>query len=443
MSSWRGRFGAVSSILLIVATVLAACGSSSSTSGTSSTNSVVHLTFWAYNDVTDQCNFFNATHPTIQVTCIKKPSANNAFIPPLITAIKAANGPDIALIEYMFIPTLLANNGLVDLTKYGANDEKSQFQPNAWSQVQYGNAVYGYPQDTGPEQLYYNAALFTKAGITSPPATWDDYYQDAKKIHALGPDTYITSFAPSTDGWFQALFWQAGAIWFTIQNNQWKVNINSAQSKTVAAYWQKMVTEGLVDTNQADGDFSGGWAKGLDTNKIATWIAPTWGSAVVSGNAADLAGSWAIAQIPQWSASGTPTSAMWGGSGISVISDTKYPQQAETFVRWYLTDQNSQHLGITEFGWWTSNLQANTAYDSTPIPFFKGTGTAQTLADGVKNVTVDGSWKFPPVLTDVDNAQNDGFNAAIANHTSFSDVLDQMQQKTVAALQAGSYPVAP
>ena len=425
-------------LVMLLTALLAACGSA----GGSTSAGKVNLTFWAYNDVSKQCDLFNSSHPNIQVTCIKKASSNNAFIPPLITALKAGNGPDVALIEYMFIPTMLANNGLVDLTKYGANDVKSQFQTNAWGQVQYGNAVYGYPQDTGPEQMYYNASVFKKAGITSAPTTWDEYYQDAKLIHALGPDTFISAFDPATDGWFQALFWQNGGIWFTIVDGKWKVNVNSAASKTVAAYWQKMVTEGLVDTVVADGDFTGGWGTALNTGKIATWIAPTWGASVVSGNAKDQTGNWAIAQMPQWTA-GQNASAFWGGSGISVINDTKHPQEAETFVRWYLTDQQSQKIGVADISWFSSNIAANASFNSIPVPYYAGSGKAQAVTEGVSNVTIDSSWKFPPVLTDIDNAQNDGFAAAISNKTSFSDVLDSIQAKTVAALNAGSYPVAP
>jgi multiple sugar transport system substrate-binding protein len=416
--------------LCIFGLVLTACGGSSN-------SGPVKLTFWGYNDeITQQCDLFNKSQSKIQMTCLKKPSSNNSFIPPLLTALKAGNGPDVALIEYMFIPLMLANNDLVDLSKYGANDVKDQFQPNAWGQVSYGSAVYGLPQDTGPQQLYYNKKVYQQAGITAPPKTWDEFYIDAQKIHALGPDHYITAFNPTTDAWFESLFWQAGAIWFTIDNNKWKVNINSDASKKVAAYWEKMVKEGLVDTATADADFQGGWGKALNGGQISSWIAPVWGSSVISGDAADQKGNWAIAEMPQWSA-GQHVSSMWGGSGISVMATSKHPAEAAQFVKWYLTDSGSQQIGVNKIGWWTSHIASNNQLNKAPNDYYGG----QTTSDGVQNVTIDGSWKFPPNLTQVDNFQNDLFNAAINNKTSFSDVLDQMQTKVVQDLKNSGYPV--
>lgn len=36
----------------------------------------------------------------------------------------------------------------------------------------------------------YSTDTFKKAGIANPPATWDEFVQDAVKIHALSPSYY-------------------------------------------------------------------------------------------------------------------------------------------------------------------------------------------------------------------------------------------------------------
>src|SRR5690242_3181813 len=175
--SWSRRIppaALFAALIAILAATLAACGTSSAASGP------VNLTFWGFNQqIADQANLFNQSHPNIHVTGIKQDSGPNQYYPKVLTAVKAGNGPDVALIEYQYIPTLVPNGALVDLTKYGANDVKSQFDSSAWSQVVEGGAVYGYPQDTGPMGLFYNTATFKKAGIDHPPATWDEFAQDA------------------------------------------------------------------------------------------------------------------------------------------------------------------------------------------------------------------------------------------------------------------------
>jgi multiple sugar transport system substrate-binding protein len=52
------------------------------------------------------------------------------------TTIKAGSGgPDVAQIEYDFLPSFIVTDGLTDLSKYGGADVKSFFVPWTWGQV--------------------------------------------------------------------------------------------------------------------------------------------------------------------------------------------------------------------------------------------------------------------------------------------------------------------
>ncbi|HST87794.1 MAG TPA: sugar ABC transporter substrate-binding protein, partial [Ktedonobacterales bacterium] len=357
MRNWRHRASLCLALFLGVASVLSACSGGGASSG-----GVVQLTFWSFNQqITEQADLFNKSHPNIHVTALKQPSGPNQYYPKVLTAVKAGNAPDVALIEYQYIPTMVSNAALVDVSKYGANGVKDQFVDSAWAQVTQGGAVYGYPQDTGPMGFFYNSATFKKAGITHPPATWDEFAQDAVKIHALGPNYYITAFPPQSTGWFQGLMWQAGATWFSVDTaaNAWKVSVNDATSKKVASYWQALVDKGLVSTVA---DFSNDWNAALNKGTIASWISAVWGQGVITGSAADTKGQWTAAPIPQWTA-GAKTSAMWGGSAISVIAGTKHPQEANEFAQWYLTNSGSLSIGVKEIGWFPSNKTAQQSSD--------------------------------------------------------------------------------
>lgn len=419
-------------LFLGLATLLSACGHT-----TAHGSSVVQLTFWSFNPpISKQVDLFNQTHSNIHVTYQTQPSGFGQYYPKVLTAERAGNAPDVALIEYQYMPTMNANGALVDISKYGANDVKSQFDPAAWALAGQGNAQYGYPQDTGPMGLFYNADIFKKAGIASPPTTWDEFAQDAVKVHALGPNYYITAFPPQSTGWLQGLMWQAGAQWFTIDSAKqaWKVNINSAASKQVADFWQGLLDKGLVSTVA---DFSNDWNTGLDKGTIATWISAVWGQGVISGNAKDTAGKWSVATMPQWSA-GQKLSAMWGGSAISVISGTKHPKEANEFAQWYLTNAGSLSIGVKDIGWYPSNLSARSSADvNAPNAFYGNQAVDQVFT----NETIQPGWLFPPDLTAVTNLQGDDVNSAIANKTSLSSALDHLQTQIVSDLQGNGISV--
>lgn len=417
-------------LLALLASVLAGCGNSANTS-----SGPVNLTFWGFNQqITEQADLFNKTHPNIHVTGLKQDSGPNQYYPKVLTAVKAGNGPDVALIEYQYIPTLVSNGALVDLSKYGASEVQSQFTGSAWSQVTQGSAVYGYPQDTGPMGLFYNADTFKKAGIAAPPATWDEFAADAAKIHALGPDYYIATFPPQSTGWNQALMWQSGAIWFTIQGNAWKVTINGDASKKVAQFWQNLIDNHLVATVA---DFSNDWNAALNSGKIASWPSAVWGQGVVKGSAKDMAGKWSVAAMPQWTPGGNVT-AMWGGSAISVIADTKHPKEAEEFVRWYLTNTDSLKIGVKEIGWYPSNKTALTFPEvTTPDAFYSN----QVVDNVFINSTINAGWTWPPDLTAVNQFMGDDFNAAITNKTGLAAALDKLQQQVVQDLKSNGINV--
>jgi len=420
------RASLVLALIMGLAALLSACGNSSS----SGNGGVVQLTFWSFNPpIQQQVDLFNKTHSNIHVTYHTEPSGFGQYYPKILAAVRAGNAPDVALIEYQYIPTMVANQALVDISKYGANSASSQFDPAAWALAGENGAQYGYPQDTGPMALFYNKKIFQQAGISSPPATWDEFAADAVKIHALGPKYYITSFPPQSTGWYQGLVWQAGAQWFSIDSAKqaWKVSINNAASKQVADYWQNLLSQGLVSTVA---DFGNDWAAGLDNGTIAAWPSAVWGQGVIPGDAKTQTGNWAVATMPQWTA-GSKATAMWGGSAISVISGTKHPKEANEFAQWYLTNQDSLKIGVEQIGWYPSNLQARSTAVNAPVSYYGNQVVDQVFV----NEQVQSGWLFPPDLTSVTNLQGDDFANAVANHTSLSAALDQLQSQIMSDLQ--------
>jgi ABC-type glycerol-3-phosphate transport system substrate-binding protein len=63
--------------------------------------------------------------------------------------------------------------------------------------------IYAIPNDTGTYALFYNKALFRKAGIARPPKTYAEVLADCKKFKAAGilPLAYGDRDGYSTDNW--------------------------------------------------------------------------------------------------------------------------------------------------------------------------------------------------------------------------------------------------
>ncbi|MGA3057334.1 MAG: extracellular solute-binding protein [Candidatus Limnocylindrales bacterium] len=126
---------------------------------------------------------YMAAHPnvTIHITVLE----NEAFKTKLTTTMQSGTAPDLFQSWGGGIMAAQADAGMLkDITNDIAS-WKSTVNPGALSIYAYNGKQYGVPWDMGMIGFWYNKALFTKAGITAPPATWDEYLADITKLKTL------------------------------------------------------------------------------------------------------------------------------------------------------------------------------------------------------------------------------------------------------------------
>ncbi|MGW5127104.1 ABC transporter substrate-binding protein [Streptomyces sp. NPDC004069] len=379
---------------------------------------------------------WNSQHPDVQVKLEKIPSGNAGGYAKMHAALKAGTAPDLAQVEYQEIPSFLLDNSLVDLGTYDVRKYQDKFIDWQWQQGVFGDGVYAVPQASGPMAMFYRADLYKKWGIT-PPRTWDEFEQDAKKIRSADPKAYISTFPPGNSAWFTALAWQAGAKWFDVKGDSWVVDIDNPQTEKVAAYWDRLRREKLIKTEP---DFANGWYKDLQDGGVVSWVSAQWGDAIISGNAPKTAGDWRVAPMPQWSA-GQNVSANWGGSSTAVLKGAEHTPEALQFAVWLNSDPKSIDLLIKGGYGWPAATDAfkGSALDQ-PSEFFGGQKYNDLFAAADR--TIDKSWKWIPTVDATYQHLNDGFQAAVAGRGTFVDAVRKAQQQTVADLKAKGLKVS-
>lgn len=264
---------------------VAACGSTSAGDGgsTGSSDKKVELTVWSWDSTLPRTvKGFEAKNPNIKVK-VTNAGTNKDEYNALSNAIEAGSGaPDIAQIEYYALPEYVIRGHLENLSDLGASDFKDFYTPGPWASVQFAGKVYGLPMDSGPMAFFYNKEVFDKAGVDAEQIkTWDQYYDAAKKIHALGDNYYITSDTGDA-GFFDSMTWLAGAKPFQTSSDGSEVTVNLTEDKgvkTFTDFWQKLLDEGLLDTKTAG--WSEDWFKGMVDGpsppcSLALGCLPTW-----------------------------------------------------------------------------------------------------------------------------------------------------------------------
>jgi multiple sugar transport system substrate-binding protein len=102
----------------------------------------------------------------------------------IVAAVAAGNPPDLCELGSTFLPGLVADSTLLDLTD-SIPDLAGQLR--GWEVVHYRGRTWGLPWMLGTRALYYNRELFRMAGLdpARPPQTWDDLARAAKRIDEL------------------------------------------------------------------------------------------------------------------------------------------------------------------------------------------------------------------------------------------------------------------
>ena len=98
----------------------------------------------------------------------------------------AADYPDLFQSWGGGIMAAQADAGLLKDITADIADWKDTINPGAMSIYKYNGKQYGVPWDMGMIGFWYNKALFEQAGITAPPATWEEYLAAVEKLQAAG-----------------------------------------------------------------------------------------------------------------------------------------------------------------------------------------------------------------------------------------------------------------
>lgn len=414
-----------------VATLVALTGCTGSSDAPSSagvpTDKPITLKVWSWDGtVKEAVPGFEKLYPNITVDVINAGSSTDEYTA-LDNAIQAGSGvPDIAMFEYFSLPLFAIPGKLTDLSQFGAEDIASDYVDAAWGNVTIDGKPYALPSDYGPAALFYNQAVLAEAGVTAPPATWDEFYEAAKKVRALGGDHYITN--DSADIFLLlSLIWEGGGRPFTVDGSNVTIDFTDAGTTRAVEYWQRMLDEDLVNTKVSG--WSDDWNRGLNEGTIATQIIGSWFTSTLPERAPDAAGDFRIAPLPQWEAGETSGSEN-GGSAMAIPADAKNKEAAYAFLEYFTHGDGLQpRIDAGAFVPKLSNLD-DEEFLATTNEFFGDQKYNEVLAESSKNVAT--GWQYPPFFGWARTSYED-VSAPLYNSGkgTLADVLETWRQRSI------------
>lgn len=333
---------------------------------------------------------FDAMHPDLKITYdfqVDSQVADNVLnqlaagerIPDLVGIERGSFGrfmKDGAIAQYF-----------VDLTPL-IGDRAADYSPGRWSIYSYKGEIYGVESSLTPAVLYYQPALFEKAGV-EVPKTWEEVLNDVgPKLAAQGS---AFTFATNDGTWFQMYYNQRGGDLFDKDGNfVMGTDANKALAIEVADYIQKAVQAGIFLPVLGGDVWSGATIPTAYTDgKLAGTVMPDWwSSCCLKPGIPDMAGQWRMAQEPAWAGGGHATGT-WGGTGWAVAQG---PNQdlAWEFLDFMYLGKESQIQRFQKINMFPVMFEAMTDPSVTSVtdPFYGDEKIGQVYADAGQDMVV-------------------------------------------------------
>ncbi|MFF4358797.1 ABC transporter substrate-binding protein [Streptomyces sp. NPDC001604] len=355
------RAAAVGAVTMSLALAVSACGGGSSTGG-GSDDSPKTLTYWASNQGASIAvdkkvlgpeldKFEKQTGIKVKLEVVPWSDLLNR----ILTATTSGQGPDVLNIGNTWSASLQATGALLpwDAENFAKIGGKDRFVDSALGSTgAQGKDPAAVPLYSMAYALYYNKQIFADAGISKPPATWDELVADGKKIKAKGRSPLGAEGANLSENIHHVFVFakQHGADFFTADGKP-----DFTGDGVVAAvkqYVDLMAKDKVIPTgdaeyaqNQSVSDF----AKGKQAMLL-------WQSAAANLKSQGMSESaYGIAPVPVQSGTpgtGTQVNSMVAGINLAVFKNTHNLDGATKFVKFMTSDAEQKIL--------------NTAYSSIP-----------------------------------------------------------------------------
>ena len=243
---------------LLAALLMVACGGGGGSAGPAQLGALktaVQVTFWhalsgnLQAELTTLTDQFNSSQSNVHVNLVAK-GAYTDLNKAILTGLAAGQAPDLAQCIETDAAKYNSSKALADLTPYinaadgfSSSDLKDIF-PVMLNAAKIRGIYYQFPFNKSTTVVYYNQDLFAAKGISSPPATWEEFFSDAAKLADTG--TGVTGAeGPSLDT-FLSMMYEYGGQLYDSPTNPTKATVNSDAGVKAMQMWYDAIKAGAV-----------------------------------------------------------------------------------------------------------------------------------------------------------------------------------------------------
>lgn len=284
---------------------------------------------------------FTADNPTTKIEL--QTVGYNDYFSQLMAKISSGNAPDVFELNYENFVSYASKDALYNLDEIitSTGFDKTTYNQNALSAFSAQGKQFGVPNSFSNVLMFYNKDLFDKAGVAYPTNdwTWKDQFDAAKKIRALGKDTYGI-YQPVTFNELFKVAKQNGGSLFNADMTQYTID-TPANVETVQYMVDRVIKDNVMPTAEqmagmGDGDL-------FKAGKLGMLLTGVW---MIPDFTANTDFKWEVAVEPGNKEKATH----FFSNGYCLSSGTKNAEAAFEFVSYITSNPKAVEIRLAA-GW--------------------------------------------------------------------------------------------
>lgn len=244
---WR-QWSFVALLGILLSWVIGSC--SPTPSGTSQqTGGTAEVEFWTMQLQPQFTDYFNQLiaqfeqeNPGTKIRWVDVPWADMQS--KILTAVSAGTAPDVVNLNPDFAAQLAGRNAWLELDERIPAADKAQYLPNIWKASTLEEKSFGIPWYLSSSLTIYNQDLLQQAGISAPPASYEELAQVAKQIkEKTGKYAFFATVVPEDSAEVLQSMVQMGV---QLVDDQGKAAFNTPVGQAAFQYWADLYKQGLL-----------------------------------------------------------------------------------------------------------------------------------------------------------------------------------------------------
>ena len=162
----------------------------------------------------------------------------------ILAAVSANNAPDVVNLNPNFASQLATQGAWLSLDDKLTDAEKAVYLPKIWEATQLNGESFGFPWYLTARVALYNTEIFEAAGISEPPATFEELAEVAKQIkEKTGKYAFFISFVPEDAADVLQSFVQMGV---PLVDDEGNAAFDTPEGRAVFQYWTDLYKQDLL-----------------------------------------------------------------------------------------------------------------------------------------------------------------------------------------------------